>query len=72
LLDEPFGIAVRLWSPRRDLDLMRPSLPVSIESIVDWVGIRLGMNCGPMLPLMPTTETLWSLFAEVVPLCFRL
>ncbi len=30
----------------------------SIESIVDLVGMRLGMNCGPMLPLMPTTETL--------------
>lgn len=27
----------------------------SIGSIVDAVGIRLGMYCGPMLPLMPTT-----------------
>jgi hypothetical protein len=39
---------------------------------VDLVGIRMGMNCGPMLPLMPTTEPLWSLFVQVVPLCFWL
>jgi hypothetical protein len=48
------------------------SLPVVDESIVDLVGIRMGMNCGPMLPLMPTTEPLWSLFVQVVPLCFWL
>jgi hypothetical protein len=33
---------------------------------MDLVGIRLGMNCGRMLPFMPTTEPLWVLFAEVV------
>jgi hypothetical protein len=48
------------------------SLPVVDESIVDLVGIRMGMNCGPMLPLMPTTEPLWSLFVQLVPLCFWL
>jgi hypothetical protein len=52
---------------RSDRRLYQPS----IESIVDLVGIGLGMNCGPMLPLMPTTGTLWSLFAEVAILCFR-
>jgi hypothetical protein len=44
----------------------------STKSIVDLVGMRLGMNCGPMLPLMPTSEPLWLLFAQVVSLCFRL
>jgi hypothetical protein len=43
----------------------------SIESIVDLVGIRLGMNCGPTLPLMLRAEPLWLLFAQVVIVCFR-
>jgi hypothetical protein len=30
----------------------------------------LGMNCGPMLPLVPMTELSWCLFAQVVALCF--
>ena len=45
---------------------------LTIESIMDLAGIRLGMNGGPMLPLMPTTEPLWLLFAQVLSLCFRL
>jgi hypothetical protein len=51
---------------------LAPNGERSIESIVDLVGIRLGMNCGRLLPLMPTTEPLWLLFAQVVVLCFRL
>jgi hypothetical protein len=44
----------------------------SIESIVDLVGIGLGMNGGLLLPLMPATELVWLLFAQVVSLCFWL
>lgn len=58
---------VRMIRGRVDVSTSR-----STQAIVDLMGIRLGMNCGPMLPFMPTTEPLWSLFAEVVPLCFRL
>ena len=38
---------------------------------MDLVGMRLGMNCGPMLPLTPTTEPLWLPFAQVVAPCIR-
>jgi hypothetical protein len=30
------------------------------------------MNCGPVLPLRPTAEPLWLLFAQEVVLCVRL
>lgn len=37
---------------------------------MDLMGMRLGMNWSLMLPLLPMPGHLWSLFAEVVALCF--
>ncbi len=38
------------------------------SSIVDTVGMKMGMNCGPMLPFMPTVRHSRFLLAQVAPL----
>ena len=40
-----------------------------LSSTVDVVGMRMGMNCGLTVTLMPTMGCLWCLFAQVVALC---
>ena len=49
-----------------------PRLAMRSWSIVDTVGMGMGMNCGPMVRSMLTIQVLWFLFAQLVTLRPRL